>query len=175
MAAHPLQSRLASLYAPLLDSRLDSVAQTSYVETRRYLPDTLLRDADAMAMFSSLEIRPVLLDHVVAEFAFALPASLKLNARANKPVLVDAVRDLLPPELLTREKTGFELPLRSWLAGPLRERALEAFASDAARGVFSATFLAATREELERRQRPSLRVWAYLMLVEWMRKYGVTP
>lgn len=174
LAARRGSTRLSHLYEPLLRPDLDAVAQTTYVESRRYLVDTLLRDADAMAMHSSLEVRPVLLDHVLAEFAFALPPSLKLNDRGNKPVLVDAVRDLLPPELLAREKTGFELPLQSWLAGPLCERALDAFGSDAARSVFAAPFLDATVNDLRAGRRPSLRVWAYLVLVEWMRAHGVT-
>ena len=174
LAARPGTTPLRELYAPLLRPGLDPVAQTTYVETRRYLVDTLLRDADAMAMHSSLEVRPVLLDHVLAEFAFALPPALKLNDRGNKPVLVDAVRDLLPPELLARPKTGFELPLQSWLAGPLRERALDAFRSEAARSVFSEAFLASTAGELRRGERPPLRTWAYLVLVEWMRAFGVT-
>ncbi|HEX8170313.1 MAG TPA: asparagine synthase (glutamine-hydrolyzing) [Thermoanaerobaculia bacterium] len=175
LAALSHRAPLASRYEPLVRRALDAVAQTSYVEVRRYLVDTLLRDADAMAMFSSLEVRPVLLDHVVAEFAFALPPSLKLHGTTNKPVLVDAVRDLLPPALLTREKTGFELPLQSWLAGPLRDRARDAFSSAEARSVFSEEFLRATLDELAERRRPSLRVWSYLVLVEWMRAFGVTP
>lgn len=162
-------------YESLLRDDVDDIAQTSYVEANRYLRDTLLRDADAMAMFSSLEVRPVLLDHVLAEFAFALPASVKLSARGNKPVLVDAVRDLLPPELLTREKTGFELPLQSWLAGPLRDRAHDAFSSAAARSIFSSAFLDETLTGLAAQRRPSLRIWAYLVLIEWMRRYDVTP
>ena len=64
------------------------------MEVNGYLVNTLLRDVDAMAMGNSLEVRPVLLDHVVAEFAFALPARLKLGADENKPALVGAVRDL---------------------------------------------------------------------------------
>src|ERR1051326_5212269 len=141
---------------------------------RRYLADTLLRDADAMAMAWSLEVRPVLLDHKLAEFAFGLPASLKLG-KINKPVLVDAVRDLLPPELLSRKKTGFELPLQSWLIGPLRERALDAFASEAARTLFARPYLVETTAMLRERRRPPLRTWAYLVLVEWVRAFGVTP
>ncbi len=166
---------LSSLYEPLLRPGLDPVAQTSYVEVNRYLVDTLLRDADAMAMHSSLEVRPVLLDHVLAEFAFALPAELKLNAAGNKPVLVDAVRDLLPPEVLARRKTGFELPLQSWLIGPIRDRARHAFSSAQAQSVFAPPFLRSVLSDLEDRRRPGLRVWAYLMLIEWMSKYGVTP
>ena len=152
----------------------DSVATTTYIETRRYLADTLLRDADAMAMAWSLEVRPLLLDHKLAEFAFALPAELKLGD-INKPVLVDAVRDLLPPELIARKKTGFELPLQSWLAGPLRERALDAFSSEIARTLFAPPFLAETTNMLREKRRPPLRTWAYLVFIEWARAFGVTP
>jgi asparagine synthase (glutamine-hydrolysing) len=163
---------LAQLYAPLLGDDRSSVAQTTYVEANRYLADTLLRDADAMAMSHSLEVRPVLLDHRLAEFAYALPDELKLGA-INKPVLVDAVRDLLPPALVTRKKAGFELPLQSWLVGPLRERAIDAFNSEKARGLFAKPFLEATVAGLRAHEKPSLRVWGYLMLIEWVRSQRI--
>jgi asparagine synthase (glutamine-hydrolysing) len=165
---------LPDLYVPLLGRGRDSIAETTYIETRRYLADTLLRDADAMAMAWSLEVRPVLLDHKLAEFAFALPAKLKLGD-INKPVLVDAVRDLLPPELISRKKTGFELPLQSWLIGPLRERALDAFSSDIARTLFAPAYLAETTAMLREKRRPLLRTWAYFVFIEWARAFGVAP
>jgi len=166
-------SPTADIYTPLLRKAGDSVAQTTYVETERYLVNTLLRDADAMSMAWSLEVRPVLLDHRIAEFAFALPSRIKLGA-INKPVLVDAVRDILPPALLTRKKTGFELPLQSWLIGPLRNRAIDAFSSPQARMIFSELFLLSTVSDLRERRRPSIRIWAYLILIEWVRTQGVS-
>jgi asparagine synthase (glutamine-hydrolysing) len=164
---------LAKLYEPLLRGELDSLAQTTYVETSRYLADTLLRDADAMSMAWSLEVRPVLLDHELAQFVTALPATMKLG-EINKPLLVDAVRDLLPPELLTRKKTGFELPLQHWLTGALRDRAIRAFSSRSAREVFSQSFLKGAVDALHQRRRQSIRIWAYLMLVEWLEAWDVT-
>src|SRR5205085_8475984 len=86
LAARVRKLPIGDLYRPLLSRRFSSVQQTSYIETSRYLCDTLLRDADAMAMASSLEVRPVLLDHRLAEFAFALPDHLKLGT-SNKKVL----------------------------------------------------------------------------------------
>lgn len=175
VASAGLRTPLSELYLGLMRDDLDDVAQTSYVEVRSYLANTLLRDADAMSMFWSLEVRPVLLDHVVAEFAIALPSALKLAERANKPVLVDAVRDLLPPELLAREKLGFELPLQSWLIGPFRDRARDAFVSPKARALFSEPFLATTLADLGAKRRSSIRVWAYLLLIDWMRSHGIDP
>jgi asparagine synthase (glutamine-hydrolysing) len=173
VASSMARTPMTSFYEQLLRHGLDSVAQTSYVEVRAYLLNTLLRDADAMSMAWSLEVRPVLLDHVLAEFAFALPAAWKLNRSTNKPVLVDAVRDVLPAELLHRRKLGFELPLQSWLVGPLRERAIDVLCSPAATTVFSAECLAATVEDLRARRRPSVRVWSYVILVEWLRSFRV--
>ena len=137
------------------------------MEVNGYLVNTLLRDVDAMAMGNSLEVRPVLLDHVVAEFAFSLPARLKLGPNENKPSLVGAVRDLLPEAIVRREKSGFELPLTEWLSGPLRERAHSAFSSTVAARIFSPTFLSQVADPLSAHGRPSYALWAYLMLVEW--------
>ena len=158
---------LESLYRPWLRPERDVVAETSYIEVSGYLVNTLLRDVDAMAMANSLEVRPVLLDHVVAEFAFALPARLKLGAHENKPALVGAVRDLLPEAIIRREKSGFELPLTEWLSGPLRERARAAFSSAVATRIFSPGFLSQVADPLSAHGRPSYALWAYLMLIEW--------
>ena len=165
---------LVDLYHQWLRPELDAVSETSYVELQGYLANTLLRDVDAMAMGNSLEVRPLLLDHVVAEFAFALPSHLKLGNKENKPALVNAIRDLLPEAIIRREKVGFELPLVEWLSGPLRQRALSAFSSSSARDIFSPEFLRQTMNQLVAQQRPPLALWAYLMLVEWLTAHGLS-
>ncbi len=175
MAARTRMEPLTALYDPFIRAELDGVAQTSYVESSRYMADTLLRDADAMSMRWSLEVRPVLLDHVLAEFVLALPSRLKLTDSGNKSLFVDAVRDLLPPGTAERKKLGFELPLQSWLSGPLKERVRSALASDQARSIFSERQLKSTRDDLDAGRRPALRVWSHLIFVEWMRSTGVTP
>ncbi len=164
---------IVDLYSQWLRPELDVAAETSYVELRGYLANTLLRDVDAMAMANSLEVRPVLLDHPVAEFAFALPTELKIDNRENKPALVSAVRDLLPEAIVRREKTGFELPLVEWLSGPLRARARSAFASPLAASIFSNEFLAAAAGQLTESGQPTIALWAYLGLIEWLTTYRV--
>lgn len=173
LAGRVRQPAMSALYEPLSRPHLDSAAQTTYVETRTYLASTLLRDVDAMSMAASLEVRPVLLDHVVAEFAFALPQKWKLNGATNKPLLVDAVRDLLPQELQSRPKLGFELPLRAWLSGPLRDRAVESLQSPAASSVFSREYLQRTVKGLREGRRAGLDAWANVVLVEWLRRQRI--
>ncbi len=135
---------LRAIYSPWLKPELDAIAETTYAEVGGYLVNTLLRDVDAMSMAHSLEVRPLLLDHVVAEFAFALPSRLKLSRFENKPTLVNALRDILPPEIVARKKMGFELPLGQWLCGGLLEKALAAFSARIAHDIFSPQYLAST-------------------------------
>jgi len=156
------------IYRPWLKPELDAIGETTYAEVSGYLVNTLLRDSDAMSMAHSLEVRPLLLDHVVAEFAFALPSRLKLSYSENKPALVNALRDILPPEVISRRKMGFELPLGQWLAGGLRERALAAFSTQMAKDIFSMSFLESTVTSLRTGDRQSLATWGYFVLLEWL-------
>ena len=40
---------------------------------------------------------------------------------SNKPLLMGATAPLLPPQVGTRPKTGFSLPMEAWLQGPLKD------------------------------------------------------
>jgi len=166
---------LSEVYGPWLQETRDTVSELTYVEVQGYLVNTLLRDVDAMSMAHSLEIRPVLLDHRVAEFAFTLPPHLKVNSAVNKPALVSAVHDLLPNAVVNRKKSGFELPLREWLVGPLKDRAMASYSSKMARSIFSRTFLDETLRAIRLRQKVSYRVWAYMILVEWLEMHHCEP
>ncbi len=176
MTAAALQGRgplqpLTGLYERLLPAGLDVVSQVSAVELRGYLCHTLLRDADAMSMAHALEVRPVLLDHVLAEFAMAMAPERKLDGRTAKLAFVDAVRDLLPEPIVTRPKRGFEMPLFQWLAGPLRERALGVLASPCAASVFGRDYLMQARAWLQSPQQEHVPLWAHVLLIEWLQRY----
>ena len=75
---------------------------------------TLLRDADQFSMAHALEMRVPLLDHRVVAAALAAPDSVKFPS-SPKPLLVDAVADLLPADLVNRPKMGFVLPWEHWM------------------------------------------------------------
>ena len=108
-------------YQPLLDSlrelrrEIDPVNRTLYLDARYFLPDHNLNYTDKMAMAHGVEVRVPLLAVGLARFASHLPVSDKLRGRTGKWLLREAVRPLLPPEVLSRAKTGFGVPLRTWL------------------------------------------------------------
>jgi asparagine synthase (glutamine-hydrolysing) len=80
----------------------------------------LLRYADRNSMAHSREVRLPFLDRRVAEFALSLPAGFLYRNGFTKAVLREAVRDLVPNEvLMRRDKVGYEPPQERWLADPV--------------------------------------------------------
>jgi asparagine synthase (glutamine-hydrolysing) len=104
----------------------DPVDDVSLLELSVYMRNVLLRDSDVMSMAHSLEIRVPLVDHVLVERAAAADARWKDGSGTPKALLVDALGDDLPSEVVNRPKMGFTLPYEHWLRGPLRERVSEA-------------------------------------------------
>ena len=98
---------------------LDPVNRVSYLESRCYMLNTLLRDADFMSMSQGLEVRVPLIDHQLAKTVLALPGHWKVNGTPKK-LLVDALAGSLPEEIVHRPKRGFTLPFEHWLRQELR-------------------------------------------------------
>lgn len=99
----------------------DAFTAVSWVETRSYLVSTLLRDTDSMSMAHSFEVRVPFLDHRLFEFVAALPEKLKRPNGTPKGLLVGALEDLLPPEVILQPKRGFTFPWAKWLRSPLKK------------------------------------------------------
>ncbi|PIU98566.1 asparagine synthase (glutamine-hydrolyzing), partial [Candidatus Wolfebacteria bacterium CG03_land_8_20_14_0_80_40_12] len=75
---------------------LSPVNLLSYLELKFYLQNQLLKDTDFMSMYHSIEVRVPFLDHPLVEYLSGLSPNVKLGKEINKPLLVEAVRELLP-------------------------------------------------------------------------------
>jgi len=112
--------------------KLGPVAGISWLEMRSYMASTLLRDTDSVSMAQSLEVRVPMLDTPLAEFVWALPDAARRRPGAQKALLVEAIRDLLPGEILEQKKRTFTLPWEEWLRGPFQKNLEVSFANPAA-------------------------------------------
>lgn len=111
----------------------DVVNRISQLELQGYMANTLLRDTDVMSMAHSLEVRVPFVDAKVVDYALSLPGEWKLDQQQNgvpKPLLADALSDLLPRDFLARKKMGFTLPFEKWMQGRMRAEIEAVFASD---------------------------------------------
>jgi asparagine synthase (glutamine-hydrolysing) len=89
----------------------------SYVDLQTHLVELLMKQ-DQMSMAASVESRVPFLDHELVELVGAMPGSFRLDGWKTKAVLREAVKDVIPNEILTRGKMGFPVPLGRWLQGP---------------------------------------------------------
>jgi asparagine synthase (glutamine-hydrolysing) len=86
--------------------------------------ENYLMKTDKANMANSVEVRLPLLDRYLAQYAFDLPAALKLRGGTEKYILRQALRDLLPPLILERKKMGFSTPVSDWMRGEIGEAAV---------------------------------------------------
>ena len=98
----------------------DALGRQLEVDTQTYLVDDIFTKVDIASMQSSLEVRCPLVDHVLIEFAATVPSDLKMKGFRGKWLLRKALRDLLPHNILYRQKQGFGIPHSRWLRGDLR-------------------------------------------------------
>jgi asparagine synthase (glutamine-hydrolysing) len=98
----------------------DQINAISYGELSGYMRNVLLRDSDVMSMAHGLELRVPLLDERIVQFVAGIPGRAKVARGRIKPLLADAVADLLPESITARKKAGFVLPFEDWMRGPLR-------------------------------------------------------
>lgn len=93
------------------------------LESRFYMANMLLRDADVCGMAHGLEIRVPMLDLDLVNLVSKLPSAWRVrDGRSNKPLLIDAMKERMASDLANQPKLGFSLPIADWMAGPFRER-----------------------------------------------------
>jgi asparagine synthase (glutamine-hydrolysing) len=139
-----------------------------------YLPDCLMVKSDVASMANSLEVRCPFLDSNFVEFGAGIPSRFKRNGAGGKVIMKSAVKELLPPEILQKPKTGFGVPLAKWFRGELSGLLRETLLGERAygRGLFEQRFVKRMVDEhIDGRRDWSNRLWAFLFLELWFREF----
>jgi asparagine synthase (glutamine-hydrolysing) len=158
----------------LLVPERGGVTGLQLLDVTTYLPGDLLPKADIASMAHSLELRSPLLDHRVLELGLALPESLKTRGRIGKVALQRAFASLLPPEVSSRGKSGFGVPLGRWFRHDLRDLMRDTLRNE--RDWFRDDELSRLIAEHESgRADHGHRLWCLLMLELWVREHVEAP
>ncbi len=156
-------------------SNADFLNQMLYLDTKAFMTSLNLTYNDKMSMASSVEVRVPFLDWELADWtAQNVPPRLKLNGKITKHILREAMRPLLPPEVLEQKKAGFGAPTDFWLAHDLRDMVDDLLSEENVRkrGLFDpAAVRELVMEQRSGRSDWSLQVWQFLTLELWMRAF----
>lgn len=80
--------------------------EMSYLNITRFMP-TLLDRKDRMSMASGLEVRVPFCDHRLVEYVWNIPWPIKMTGDREKGILREALRDVLPDDVLYRKKSPY--------------------------------------------------------------------
>ncbi|MBK9176725.1 MAG: asparagine synthase (glutamine-hydrolyzing) [Flavobacteriales bacterium] len=154
--------------------RLPLLSQVSVGELSTYLQNVLLRDADQMSMAHALEVRVPFLDHELIEFVLGVGDRVKYPDTPKK-LLVDALGDLLPAEVVHRPKMGFTMPWELWMRNELRSFCEERLTRLGSRPTFRNGAVAGLWQRFlagDRRVNWS-RLWSLIVLGDWLDRHGI--
>ncbi len=159
-------------------SDADFLHQMLYLDTKIFMTSLNLTYNDKMSMASSVEVRVPFLDRELAEFvAWNVPPGLKLRGRlrpTTKYIFRQAMRDILPREVLQQPKAGFAAPVDYWLAHDLKEMTDDLLSAERLRrrGFFRPAAISRYVDEHRSGRRDwSMQLWQFLTLELWMQTF----
>ena len=150
-------------FEPFFVTNNNFLNQVLVTEFKTKLVDDLLLSEDRVSMAHSMESRVPFLDTDLVEFAFTIPAHLKLKNGTTKYIFKKAMSNVLPDEILNKPKDGFAFTPSSLFKHSLKEYA-EVFLSEEnirKRGYFNYDYI---HRILNHKITPKLR-WHYYFIM----------
>ncbi|MGW1400967.1 asparagine synthetase B family protein [Streptomyces sp. NPDC002405] len=176
LEAAPAPQRFVEPYLTGPDRMTHLLNQLLHCNLRTKGAHHILTKVERLTASQGIQGRAPLFDRRVVDHAFATPPALKLRGTAEKWVLKEAVRDLLPATVVDRPKSGMRVPVQQWLSGPLRELGGDLLLGGAARrrGLFRPdTVRTWLRGEGALLPRQGGKLWLVLTLELWLRAYDL--
>lgn len=146
------------------------VHRMMYLDLRITLADSDIRKVNRMCELAGIEVRYPMLDDDLVAFSGTIPPKIFMRG-GLRGFYKSAVAELLPPEILTKEKKGFGLPYTELLSRhkPLTELACDSLRSLNSRGYFRRDFIDRVTDELNAGTASQLVsiAWDLMMLEKW--------
>ena len=153
---------------------LDPVQRMLYTDCGVILPDIFLEKVDKSTMAHSIEVRVPMLDNQLAAFVMGLPSEMKVRAGQKKWILRQALRGIVPDDILDAPKVGFGVPVGHWLRTSMAEYMKSVLLDPAVErwGLFDhAALETCMQEHIDGRRNNGFLLYKLLNLVLWHRYY----
>jgi asparagine synthase (glutamine-hydrolysing) len=156
----------------------DFLNQMLYLDTKIFMTTLNLTYNDKMSMASSVEVRVPFLDRELAEFvAWNVRPEWKLQGKwrpVTKYIFREAMRSMLPEEVLQQPKAGFAAPVDYWLAHDLHPMVDDLLSASQVqkRKLFRPEVVRRYVDEHRRGAEDwSMQIWQFLTLEIWMQLF----
>jgi len=149
------------------ESYFDSMTNFDF---KTLLP-ALLHVEDRVSMAHGLESRVPFLDHELIELVATIPANIKFKDGTLKRILINSLKDELPPAILNRkDKMGFPVPLDEWFKTSLKSFVFDIFNSQKAkeRPYFNSEEIL---KGISSEPKFGRKIWGLLSLELWNREF----
>lgn len=141
-----------------------------YLDLRLILADSDIRKVNRMCELAGVNVRYPMLDDDLVAYSATIPPELHMRG-GLRGFYKKAVSDLLPAEILTKEKKGFGLPYMNLLAEhkPLNDLVCDSLQSLKKRGYFRNEFLDQATDDMRAGKGSRLGgvEWDFMMLEKW--------
>lgn len=153
------------------------LSSIQYLDFKGYLPLDILTKVDRMSMAHSIETRVPLLDHKLVEFAATIPPGLKLHHGTTKYIFKQALRGILPDQIIDRPKHGFGVPLGRWFRGQLGSFVRDLLLSETSRkrGILNPAYIERLIRLHEQGRPLDLHLWMLISFELWCRTFLDRP
>ncbi len=151
------------------------ISKVSIAEISTYMQNVLLGDADQMSMAHALEVRVPFIDYTLVEYVLGVPDKFKIPTSPKK-LLVDALGDLLPSEIVNRPKMGFTFPWKQWMKQELKNFCEEKIISLSKRKPFNEKGMIKLWNDFLS-DKPNItwsRIWYLVVLENWLQENDIT-
>jgi asparagine synthase (glutamine-hydrolysing) len=154
---------------------MPALSQYSVGEMSNYTLDVLIKDTDQMSMAWALEVREPFFDYELIEYLLGVPDEFKMEEGTPKALLVKAMGDMLPHDIVYRPKKGFSFPWDYWLRNELKSYCQNSIEKLETRALFKKGSLLSFWNRFLNRDKSITwtHVWAFVVLEQWMEKNNI--
>ncbi|MEX0290850.1 MAG: asparagine synthase (glutamine-hydrolyzing) [Flavobacteriaceae bacterium] len=149
----------------------DFIFKMQKMDMQSYMVDDVLTKVDRASMQNSLEVRVPLLDHEFAELTAKIPSNLKLKGSSKKYIFKRAMKNYLPPSIISHKKQGFGVPLKYWFKDDLKEYVHDRLVNTNGplQEYFNKAYITKIVEDHSKGMRDlNLKIWSLIFLDQWL-------
>lgn len=162
----PFTAITESLYREAM--AYDDTTKMQYIDLHTWLPGDILAKVDSMNAAHALELRTPFLDKKVFEVAREIPTNAKIAKKTTKYVLREALKDIIPNDVLYRKKLGFPVPIRHWLRNELYDWAQYVIKNSPTEHLIKKyVILSLLEEHALHKKDNSRKIWVIIVFMQW--------